>query len=434
MAAARQQRPRLRLASQRVWIAGVALASLAIGSPVTQQSEEAALREDDQCLSGEAGCAVDALQRRGVRSAVGVEDSAESRSSRRRGARNQAVDLTVDQERDLVSQIDLIGKNVTHMRWKLYYFGLDIKSTQDILTQKENASVGVNGTKVKWTAHEHSWLPSFSSLQTESASSPSSTVESQVSSGPLTEVRVDEDLDEPMQAASLLQSGRRRRDSLADVPPRTRRTQQYMTTTQRRLDSVWKSLTLVERRITLLHNYMGSHRRLVHGRAVLTQESADLETALAAVGDDETLAAVSSHESSVTSSRRRSSSDLEFDEFELEWGSNPEGVILKQIKSAENQTESIWAYMGKRGRQMEACKRRVQMYEAAVDEENPLFDWKDEDEDSTEQGEMDAGSESKAASSKTKLLNQTEPLENKEESLTENSSTSLKKVSRSGSA
>merc|ERR1712098_287268 len=129
----------------------------------------------------------------------------------------------------------------------------------------------------------------------------------------------------------------------------------------------------------MLHNYMGSHRRLVHGRAVLAQEDAALEASVDVLDEEHILEAVSKHEASVTSSRRRSSTDSEFDEFDLEFGNNPEGVILKQIRSAEEQTDSIWVYMDKRGREMEACKRRVQRYETAVAEDSVSYDWEDEE-------------------------------------------------------
>merc|ERR1719284_1079036 len=107
-----------------------------------------------------------------------------------------------------------------------------------------------------------------------------------------------------------------------------------MSAQQARLNKVWHSMTIFERKLDWMGNFMGSHRRWHNSVPVLEQEEA---AAFEMPAPDDWTAP-----------------DL---------APKPQDILIKQVESCVNQTGEIWIKLGKLGRQLEGVKRRVQIYD-----------------------------------------------------------------------
>jgi len=346
-----------------------------------------ALGEDDVCRAGDEQCALHLLQTRGRMTLEEGDMSEMHTSGRRRGNKIQTEDLSVDWERKLAKLIAEVGKNITSAEWKAYYMGLDLKSLNMSMFEVDNRTIGVNGTEVNWMAHSNWWMP-FTPVTSGEPTTLSLLEQEDVESA-LAEEFPDENAgiaprpkvllgspglpeessmatsEETLGADSDLSSRRRHGDPLAKVPPRTKRTQQYMTMTQGRIDRVWDAITGLTKTIDWMNNFMGSHHRLWHGKAVLLVDDVDLSS-----GDHPREMADSETNEAAQHERHRHKKKQpvqeDFGNMHYQWGRPPQDPILDQIEETKNQTAKLWDHFGVKARVIEALKRRVAIYRRAA--------------------------------------------------------------------
>jgi len=269
-----------------------------------------AVGADDQCAGGGdlEDCALNALQVNRV-----AQDSASgSLSSRRR--KNQAEDLSVAWQQKVYAWSSWLHKNTTLLEWKMFYYKMDMNSTNNSIFDVPGLK-GVNGTKVNWNKHPATWLPTFSGeasfLQHGGGDE----------DGALAQLAVDEEHD-----------AGRPHSHLGGVPPRKKRMQVLLTKEQDRLSDIWSDITFHKRRLNWIGNYMGSNRRLYHGRPVFAQGRREVRP-------------------------RPPHND---EEFAAE--PEPQTDLVEQIQSAVNQSGDLWIQVKRLGGMIEAMKHRAHRY------------------------------------------------------------------------
>jgi len=350
---------------------------------VSHGQENEALAEDDQCAWGDEQCALNALQTRGQRMVLQEGDEGgKATSGRRRSNKIQTEDLSVEWEKKLAKRIADVGRNITAAEWKAYYMGLDLRSLNMSMFEIDNRTIGVNGTEVNWMRHPNWWMPFDPSTNEPTAltlleEQDSASIAEEEGAGfapprfPLGSPGFSEDYPKDIlvetEEASETQStsGRRRHgDPLAKVPPRTKRTQQYMTMTQGRIDRVWDAITGLTNTIDWMNNYMGSHHRLWHGKAVLLVDDVDLNS------DPREMTEAEANEEETSDKRHKKKKKKkltqDFGDQTFQWGKPPQEPILDQIKETKNQTAKLWDHFGIKARVIEALKRRVAIYRRAA--------------------------------------------------------------------
>jgi len=366
------------------------LLTRAISAGNFNYQEGEALGEDDQCSWNDEECALSALQTRGERMTLqeGYE-SETSTSGRRRSNKIQTEDLTVEWEKKLNKLIAKVGQNITAAEWKAYYMGLDLRSLNMSMFEIDNRTIGVNGTEVNWMRHPNWWMPFEPSTGEPTALN---LLENDVAASiaeefpddsmlivprpafPLGSAGFIEETQAPVDSDNLLEesvetvssAGRRRHgDPLAKVPPRTKRTQQYMTMTQGRIDRVWDAITGLTNTIDWMNNFMGSHHRLWHGKAVLLADSADLSWDWP-WAQHELSDAVSQEAGNTDRHHPKKKLTEDFGDQKFQWGRPPQEPILDQIKETKEQIKKLWDHFGIKARVIEALKRRVAIYRRAA--------------------------------------------------------------------
>jgi len=288
-------------------------------------ADEVALLFDDQCATGDEQCALNALQIR-------------TESSRPRKSKVQ--DITAKTERELLAKVALIQKNTSAMQRKLHYLKMDYRSTLGLIHNTPNRSIGVNGTEVDWADHEATWYPQFSLLEAEDdpTEAEAEALEDLIDGGEADDMMRLKPLNSSLNSSSGHPSSSRRRRTatkIAGMPPRARKVQWKLTAQQSILDKVWNSMTVFERNIHRLINYMHGH----------------------------TFVALSQYEDVEEASMGTRHPHPVQQEVVYDYAVQTEkDLLVQQIRSADRQTEDIWRHMGSLGTQVQGLKSIAAAY------------------------------------------------------------------------
>jgi len=339
--------------AHRLFVAAAASSALVLSTAQASAADavvNSALASDDQCASGDEACALNALQLRGARAEADEDVVAAAvhphhhhhhhKDDDNEGFFKQVeTDISTEWADKLSGMIKLLVENVTVMEWKMYYLEKDVMSANATLFDIEGRKVGVNGTVVNWTAHPSTWIPTFTApakakaaaaepADAEDAAAEPAASEPAAAEDAGAEDAASEDADaEP----SLLESEHPHHHKKDTGAPRVTKVQNEMTSAQKRLNAVWKATVDFDRDVNWMNNFMGVHRRTVHGRPVLEQQAAE---------------------------RVASAEDVA-------WTEDKKKIIMTQIESAWNQSYKIWPTFDRLGAKLENLKSRVARYNDA---------------------------------------------------------------------